>query len=337
MLLHVLHDFRVEQVLNCFFRRHVLWVFFFLFHGVLMSQELDLCSLIEDFGSEEKCRTYLERLRWPKGILCPSCGSDKISRIVARNQFDCDACRYQFSATAGTIFHDTHLPLWKWFLATYLLCESRKGMSANQLKRMLKVTYKTAWYLSHRIRAAMVETAPKKLGGTVEIDETYIGGKPRKWRNRSEKQVVIGIRKRNGDLRMIRAKDATSATIRDIIGEHIGEDVEVIMTDESAIYPWALNKMQKDLHKTINHSREYAHGDVHTNTVESAFSLLKRGIVGTWHKVSAKHLPAYLDEMCFRFNNRKNPYLFRDTMLKLIGSQNLEYKELTTQYAKPAA
>jgi|SRR5580692_1276186 transposase-like protein len=331
MFLHVLHDLGMEQVLNRLVRCHVLGMLLFLLFGVFMSQELDLCSLIEDFGSEEKCRTYLERLRWPNGITCPSCKSDKISRITARHQFDCDACRYQFSATAGTIFHDTHLPLWKWFLATYLLCESRKGMSANQLKRMLKVTYKTAWYLSHRIRAAMLETTPNKLGGTVEIDETYVGGKPRKWRDRPEKQVVIGIRQRNGDLRMIRAEDAKSATVREIINANVGSHVEVIITDESAIYPWALDKMQKNLHKTINHSREYAHGDVHTNTVESAFSLLKRGIVGTWHKVSAKHLPAYLDEMCFRFNNRKNPYLFRDTMLKLIGSPNIEYKDLTAR------
>jgi transposase-like protein len=294
-----------------------------------MSQELDLCSLIEDFGSEEKCRTYLEKLRWPKGIICPSCKSEKISRIAERNQFDCDACRYQFSATAGTIFHDTHLPLWKWFLATYLICESRKGMSANQLKRMLKVTYKTAWYLSHRIRAAMLETAPKKLGGTVEIDETYIKAKPRRGRTRADERIVIGIRQRNGDLRLIHVEDAKAATIREIINANVGSHVEVIVTDESLIYDFALDKMQKNLHRTINHSRQYVHGDIHTNTVESAFSLLKRGIFGTWHKVSAKHLPAYLDEMCFRFNNRKNPYLFRDTMLKLINSPNLEYKQLT--------
>jgi len=124
---------------------------------------------------------------------------------------------------------------------------------------------------------------------------------------------------------------AKSATVGEIINANIGGHVEVIMTDESAIYPWALDKMQKNLHKTINHSREYAHGDVHTNTVESAFSLLKRGIVGTWHKVSAKHLPAYLDEMCFRFNNRKNQFLFRDTLIKLILSPNLEYKDLTAK------
>jgi transposase-like protein len=239
--------------------------------------------------------------------------------------------------TVDSIFHDTHLPLWKWFLATYLLTESRKGMSANQMKRMLNVSYKTAWYLCHRIRAAMLEVAPPKLGGTVEIDETYVAGKKRRWRAKGDVSVVIGIRQRNGDLRLIRAKDAKSATVREIINANVGGHVEVIMTDESAIYPYALDKMQKNLHKTINHTKEYAHGDVHTNTVESAFSLLKRGIVGTWHKVSAKHLPAYLDEMCFRFNNRKNPSLFRDTLLKLISAPNLEYKDLTSQIQEPAA
>src|SRR2546425_2526179 len=290
---------------------------------------MNLVELIKDFADENKCRTYLEALRWRDGVTCPRCESAKVYRIVKRDQFVCDSCSYQFSVTVDTIFHDTHLPLWKWFLATCLLCESKKGISACQIQRSLGVSYKTAWYLCHRIRAAMLEVAPKPLDGTVEIDETYVGGKARRWRPKSEKAVVIGIRKRNGELRLVRAKDATSATIREIIAGHVGEDVEVIMTDESAIYPWALNKLPKEKHKTINHSKEYAHGDVHTNTVESAFSLLKRGIVGTWHKVSAKHLPAYLDEMCFRFNNRKNPFLFRDTMLKLIDSPNLEYKHLT--------
>ena len=180
-------------------------------------------------------------------------------------------------------------------------------------------------------------TAPKPLGGTVEIEETYVGGKKRRWRAKSIKQVVIGIRQRNGDLRLIRAEDAKSATVREIINANVGSHVEVIMTDESAIYPFALDKMQNEKHRTINHTRHYAHGNVHTNTVESEFSLLKRGIVGTWHKVDAKHLPAYLDEMCFRFNNRKNPYLFRDTLAKLLKTQNLEYKELTATQAEPAA
>lgn len=296
-----------------------------------MNPSVNLMSLIRKYGTDERCRECLVHLRWPKGVICPKCGSNKISRVYERGTFDCDNCRYQFSVTAGTMFHDSHLPLTTWFYVTYVMCESKKGVSANQIKRMFGISYKTAWYLCHRIRAAMLEAAPAKLDGTVEIDETYVGGKARRWRAKSKKSVVIGIRKRNGDLRLVRAKDATSTTIREIIAEHIGENVEVIMTDESAIYPWALKKLPKEKHKTINHSKEYAHGDIHTNTVESAFSLLKRGIVGTWHKVSAKHLPAYLDEMCFRFNNRRNPFLFRDTLLKLIASQNVEYKELTAK------
>jgi transposase-like protein len=301
-------------------------------------KNMDLMKLMKECDRQDECRAILEELRWQDGVKCPRCQSDKISRIKKRFQYDCDSCRYQFSVTSGTIFHDSHLPLPKWFAAVYLICESKKGMSALQLKRTLHTGYNTAWYLCHRIRAAMLETAPKKLGGTVEIDETYVGGKKRKWRLRKNLQVVIGIRQRNGDLRLIHAEDAKGSTVRQIINANVGSHVEVIMTDESAIYPWALDKMQKNLHKTINHSREYAHGDIHTNTVESAFSLLKRGIFGTWHKVSAKHLPAYLDEMCFRFNNRKNPYLFRDTLTKMIQSPNLEYKELTAaQEDAPAA
>jgi transposase-like protein len=300
-------------------------------------KSMDLMKLMKECDTQDECRQILEELRWPNGVKCPRCQSDKISRIHKRFQYDCDSCRYQFSVTAGTIFHDSHLPLPKWFAAVYLMCESKKGMSALQLKRTLHTGYQTAWYLCHRIRAAMMEVAPKPLGGTVEIDETYIAGKKRRWRAKAGKQVVIGIRQRNGDLRLIRAADATSKTVREIINKNIGSHVEVIMTDESAIYPFALDKMQRDKHRTINHTRQYAHGDVHTNTVESAFSLLKRGIVGTWHKVDAKHLPAYLDEMCFRFNNRKNPYLFRDTLTKMLQSPNLELKELTAQEADPAA
>jgi transposase-like protein len=292
-------------------------------------KNMNLAEVMKDFANDAKCRAYIEALRWPDGIVCPHCQSKKIYRIVKRDQLLCASCEYQFSVTVDTIFHDTHLPLWKWFIATILLCESKKGMSACQIQRSLGLSYKTAWYLCHRIRAAMQETNQPKLTGTVEIDETYVGGKKRRWRPRSIKSVVIGIRQRNGDLRLIHAEDAKSKTVQQIIRANVGSHVEVIMTDESSIYPWALNHMDSGKHRTINHSKQYAHGDVHTNTVESAFSLLKRGIVGTWHKVDAKHLPAYLDEMCFRFNNRKNPYLFRDTIIKLINTPNLEYKELT--------
>src|SRR4029077_10377413 len=131
----------------------------------------NLPKLIEQFGSEDRCRTYLETLRWPDGIRCPQCGSQSISRITTRNQLDCNGCRTRFSVKSGTVFHDSHLPIWKWFLATYLITESRKGMSANQLKRTLGVSYKTAWYLCHRIRSAMIEANPEMLSGVVEVDE----------------------------------------------------------------------------------------------------------------------------------------------------------------------
>ena len=300
-----------------------------------MKEAIDLCKLIEQFGSEDKCRQYLEQLRWPGAISCLKCKSEKIYPILGRNQYVCDSCSYQFSVTVDTIFHDTHLPLWKWFLATYLLCESRKGMSANQIKRTLGISYKTAWYLCHRIRAAMKEIEPPMMSGTVEVDETYVGGKPprgSKPGRGTPKEVVIGIRQRGGDLRFFHAEDAKSGTLAKYIRENVStDDVEVMMTDEFTSYPGAMKQAGlPGKHKTIKHkSGLYVDGDIHTNTVESAFSLLKRGIVGTWHRVSTKHLAAYLQEMTWRFNNRKNPFLFRDTILKLIASANLEYKELT--------
>src|SRR5438270_12868086 len=161
---------------------------------------MDLPKLIEDYGTEDKCRAYLEELRWPNGVECPRCESKSISRIVKRNQFDCDSCRYQFSVTAGTIFADSHLPLWKWFAAAYLIGESRKGMSANQLKRTLGTTYKTAFYLTHRIRAAMKDENPIPLSGIVEVDETWIGGKRRFQGHgyRENKTMVLGAVERGG-------------------------------------------------------------------------------------------------------------------------------------------
>ncbi len=296
---------------------------------------VNLCTLIEQFGSEERCRAYLEALRWPNEICCPRCKSDKISNIVKRNQYDCDACRYQFSVTAGTLFNDSHLPLWKWFLCVYLLCESKKGMSANQISRTLGISYKTAWFLCHRIRAAMKETNPEPLGGIVEIDETYVGGREHgkgTGRGTTNKEIVLGIKQRGGELRFFHAEDIKSGTLAKYIKENVREDVEVVMTDELTAYPKALieSGINGKKHKTIKHSNGvYVDGDITTNGIESAFSLLKRGIIGSWHKVSAKHLSAYLDEMTFRFNNRDNPYLFRDTLLKLLEAPVLEYKKLT--------
>jgi transposase-like protein len=303
-----------------------------------VKEGIDLCELMERYGDEQSCRNYLEHLRWPNGVQCPKCHGKKISSILKRDQYNCDneSCGYQFSVTADTQFHDTHLPLVKWFLATFLICQSRKGMSANQLKRMLRINYRTAWYLCHRIRDAMKASEDRpKLGGTIEVDETFVGGRNRGHQFKPgnpacEKQVVIGIRQRGGELRFFHARDVKSGTLAKYIRENVSTDVDVIMTDEFAGYPKALHDAGVMCeHKTIKHKDGvYVDGDIYTNTVESAFSLLKRGIIGTWHRVSAKHLQAYLDEMCFRFDNRKNPYLFRDTLLRLLKAEHLEYKEL---------
>src|ERR1035438_6831210 len=248
-----------------------------------MKTSVNLCTLIEQFGSENKCREYLEALRWPDTIMCPRCSSYKISKIIKRNQYDCDDCRYQFSVTAGTIFNDSHLDLWKWFLATYLLCESRKGMSANQIKRTVRVSYKTAWYLCHRIRAAMREICPDLLTGTVEMDETFVGGRERNPSGRagrvpyaqSNKTPVIGIKQRGGELRFFKAEDCKSGTLAKYIKDNVSEDVDVIMTDDWKAYPKAIKKLgiDPDKHKSINHSAKiYVDGDITTNGIESAFS-----------------------------------------------------------------
>src|SRR6266536_3585030 len=167
-------------------------------------QEMDLMKLMREFDTPEECRAYLEGLKWRDGVKCPRCQSEKISRIRERNQFDCDSCRYQFSVTAGSIFHDSHLPLPKWFAAVYLMCEARKGVSANQLKRTLGVAYKTAWYLCHRIRKAMEEANPVPLKGTVEVDEAYIGGKRRHVGHgyTRNKTMVLGAIERGGPVRL---------------------------------------------------------------------------------------------------------------------------------------
>jgi transposase-like protein len=295
---------------------------------------MTLPELVRLFDTDEKCREILTKLRWPLGVECPRCKSKSNTYIQPRKVFQCGECDYQYSVLVGTVFNDSHLPLDKWFYAVLLLVESRKGISANQMKRLLGVSYKTAWYLCHRIRAAMVELNKPMLDGTVEIDETYVGGKRRGCgpgpANSGNKEIVIGIRQRGGDLRFIRAKDLKAATLYQMIHDNVSEEVEVLVTDEYRTYKHAMGSTFKDKHKTVNHKQgEYVRGDVYTNTVESAFSLLKRGIMGTWHKVSIKHLPAYLEEMTFRFNRRNNPDLFTDTLRHMITAPVLTFEKLT--------
>jgi transposase-like protein len=291
--------------------------------------DMNLIKLVERFHSEERCRDYLEKLRWPDGITCPRCQSKSVSEIRERSQYDCNSCRYQFSVTSGTIFHDSHLPLWKWFLTAYMMIESRKGVSANQIKRTIEVSYKTAWYLCHRIREAMTVDNPIPLSKIVEVDETWVGGKRKNVGHgyKGNKVVVAGAAQRNGEARLEVIDDRTREVLHQFIKKHIAPDAEAIYTDDWPAYDGIADKDTR--HETVNHSaEEWVRGDVHTNYVENIWSLLKRSLVGSYHKVSKKHLDAYLDELEWRFNNRDNPYLFRDTLLKLIKSENLTYKKL---------
>lgn len=292
-----------------------------------IKQEINLINLVEKYSNEDACRAYLEELRFPNGVSCLRCGSLSISRIQSYHIFECRSCGYQFSVIAGTIFTDTHLPLWKWFSAVYLMVESRKGISANQMKRTLGVSYKTAWYLCHRIRAAMDYAAIEPLLGTIEVDETYVGGKIEGEGQgyKGNKALVVGAIERGGDATLDVIEHADKETLHAFIHGHAAPDK--VYTDDWPAYKGIESEATQ--HETVNHSAdEWVRGDVHTNSVENVWSLLKRSIVGSYHHVSKKHLGSYLDELEWRFNNRDNPYLFRDTLLKLIKSTNLPYEKL---------
>ena len=291
---------------------------------------MNLFKLVEEFSSGDKAREKLEELRWPDGVVCSRCEAKNVTPIKDRHQYRCNSCEYQFSVMSGTIFNDSHLPLWKWFLAVYLMTDAKKGISACQLQRNLSVTYRTAWYLCHRIRSAIKEVNPEPLKGTVEVDETYVGGKRRHVGRgyRGNKVAVIGALERKGPVRMEVLKWVDREKLHGFIHKATAPDKKNIYTDEHVGYRGIADHDTN--HDTVNHSaEEWVHGDVHTNGIESVWSLLKRSIVGSYHKVSVKHLDAYLDELEHRFNNRENKFLFRDTLLKLVKAEKLTYQELT--------
>jgi transposase-like protein len=294
---------------------------------------MTIIDLNRAFSTEDKCREYICRARWPHGIACPRCQAKTISTLKAQGKFECSKCTYQFSATAGTIFHDSHLPLEKWFLATYLMCESRKGVSANQLKRVLGTSYKTAWYLCHRIRAAMKEANPLPLAGTIEVDETYIGG-VRRGRNKAmdNKTMVLGAIARGGEVRLrVDKRGAKGKVLRGFVKETTAKGPKTIYTDNHSGYS-GLGADKDITHDSVNHSiEEWVRGNVHTNTIEGVFSLFKRSIVGAYHQVSAKHLDAYLDEFEFRFNRRRRADLFADTIKHLARAEKLPFRKLVSE------
>ena len=292
---------------------------------------LTLFDVIDRYSDDEKCRQALETIRWPNGVDCPRCGGQNLLDMPDYDLWLCKPCSYQFSVTSGTIMHDSHLPLRKWFLAIYLMCESKKGMSALQIQRTLGVAYRTAWYLCHRIREAMGNDKLEgpTLFGIVEVDETLVGGK-RRGRGRGyrgNKTWVAGAIQRGGQVRLARIPNIRKTTLHKFVASTVRDEAEAIYTDELRSYIGIEDDDTR--HETVNHSaEEWVVGDVHTNSIEGVWSLFKRSIMGAFHKVSTKHLDRYLEELEWRFNNRNNPHIFRDTLRRILTTDNLTYRRL---------
>lgn len=315
----------------------------------------DLSFDIQDerFQNPLVAAEYLESLRWPDGPVCPHCGESERKpyalKSKTRRLWKCAACRKQYTVTVGTIFEGSHIGLHKWLLAFFLLCSSKKGMSAHQLHRMLKITYKSAWFMAHRIRYAM-EQPPfqARLTGTVEVDETYIGGKKRPPNRRtyapldpykpnpnkkhtgrgSDKTPVLTLVQRGGEARSFRVATVTGKELKGIIRDNVDRAAH-IRTDSFPSY----HGLDKEFasHESVNHMDEWVRGDIHTNSAEGFFSILKRGIDGVYHHVSPAHLPRYLAEFDYRYNTRtKVGYTDAQRTvkaLKQVSGKRLRYAE----------
>ncbi|GGA54797.1 IS1595 family transposase [Pelagibacterium lentulum] len=281
------------------------------------------------FHDEDAARAHLEAIRWPHGPNCPHCGNTdqgKIAKVDGRKQSHrsglhyCNECKGQFTVTVGSVMERSKVPLHKWVFAFHLYASSKKGMSAHQLHRMLGVTYKTAWFMAHRIREAMKEDVASSgpIGGegkTVEADETYIGkredqsmspqrkGRPYlKRKPGGRKMTVVALVERGGRARMFHVKDATKATVQHILFTNAPR-TSTLYTDESRLYTETGKEYAG--HETVNHSaKEYARGIIHTNTIENVFSVFKRGMRGVYQHCAEKHLHHYLAEFDFRYNRR---------------------------------
>lgn len=322
---------------------------------------MNLIDVTRKFASKDACLDYLAAMRWPDGLItCMKCGvegkefrhfttnettrkrfSKREQRVVtvsvpSRRLIECKGCGYQFAATTGTVFHDSHLPLEKWFMAIALIMEAKKGISALQVCRNLGIkevekNYRPIWHLCHRIRQATKETG--LLSGLVEADETFMSPrKPRKGHPKVKnpnRDVVVGMIERGGKLRLVPAKDAKMREIEPILMQHIHPDA-MLQTDMSLAHGIIGERRFPGRHRMIDHIKQYAIGENHTNSIENAFSLLKKGIYGTFHQVSIKHLGRYCNEFSYRFNRRGNQsQMFEETVKGLLNGKPLPLKTLT--------
>jgi len=288
---------------------------------------MDIISVYKTFPTQKSCIKHLEKIKWKSKPTCPYCKSNNHIPIKNTYRYHCNTCNTSYSVTVGTIFHNTKLDLQKWFMAISMILNAKKGIAARQLGRDIQVTKDTAWYMGMRIRKAMYNDS-ELLKGIVEMDETYVGGKPRKSndkdkkdknkRGRGTKKIpVVGMVERDGDIRAFVSKKINADKLSQLVRKNINTKKSILVNDEFKGY----YRMHKILpHVSVDHSKAYAIGKIHTNTMESFWSLLKRGIIGQYHKVSERYLPLYIKEFSYRFNGRNeiNDVFFSSTLNKAV-------------------
>jgi len=284
---------------------------------------MNIVTIYEKFPTAADCIAHLGRVRWHGKPICPYCKSDRTTSMPSESRHHCNNCNTTFSVTVDTIFHHTHLDLQKWFLAISLVLNAKKGISARQLGRDLNVNKNTAWFMGMRIRNATFEQ-PELMRGIVEMDECYSGGKPRKCtgphkRGRgTSKAPVIGMIERGGKIiaKPVDKSKLTSKSLAKFVRDNVDISDAMLITDEYSGYFRIQSFMP---HAVINHQVSYADGEIHTNSIEGFWGLLKRGIVGQYHKVTLRHLHQYITEFCYRYNYRNNPAIFEQTLARAVG------------------
>lgn len=296
-----------------------------------------LLEAIRYFSDPDVCVRYVAAMRWPKGPTCPRCGGLDHSYLTTRRLWKCKACKRQFSVKVGTIFEDSPIGLDKWLAAIWMIANAKNGVSSHEVARSLGITQKSAWFLLHRIRLAMQTRTFEKATGEVEVDETFIGGAARfmhmdvrarkiKHRGPSDKTAVLGILERGGEVRAMQVDDVKKRTLAPRIREHVAAG-SAIYTDDHMSY----DDLHEDYaHEVVDHAERYVNGQVHTNGMENFWSLLKRGLKGTYISVEPFHLFRYLDEQVFRFNRRKyNDHARFLLVLQSVAGRRLTFSGLT--------